>query len=425
MVNIFRTGIHYTIFIKIIFLSFISPQAQDTLSEEAVEIISETVVNITVERSVGADRFGSGVIISEDGYILTSLDLVNFPDVERIIIATYVAVDKPPEDTYQAEVLFPSPTRLGQFDTEEIMNLAVLRVNADLSGSLINRAELNLNRIVEWSDTLENTDRVYLFAYTQSLGAGNITADSGIISADLGEELEFRSDTIFGEGSTGGIIINARGDMIGIATDVTDESDIASLTRFLPLKYICQEETAVCDLLPDGPPPVRTTTRAVVCIGINDILNLRSEPSRSGEVLSQLTFGTHVAVLGPSTPSDGFTWLELQTSDGTQGWSAEVINNSRTLIPYTSEETGDDQYPIVIGGRAIVCVPPTTISVNLRRSPGGFSEKQLLRGSVVEIISGPVSQDGTNWWNVIDIAGDTGWVAEIDSGVAILIGLPQ
>ena len=306
------------------------------------------------------------------------------------------------------------------------MNLAVLRISSTIDGGLINRAELNLEYIVYWTQDLSNTDRVYIFAYTTLLGGGNITADGGIVSVTLGKELEFRGDTLFGEGASGGLIINELGEMVGLATSViTDENDTASLTRFLPLSYICTQEPDVCNLLSVGPPPVRTYTRAVVCIGINDVLNLRSSPSRSGEVIEQMQFGDHVAIIGQSTPNDGFSWLELQTSAGNQGWAAEVISNTRTLISYISNESGERNYPITIGNRAIVCVPPRNISVNLRRSPAGFSEKQLIMGTVVDVISGPVEQDDAKWWTVIDSQGDSGWVAEKDNAVAILIGLPD
>lgn len=413
---------------------------QETLPDDTIEEISRSVVRITVERSSSdLPIIGSGVVISDDGFILTALELVNYDDVEKITISTYTQVDLPPEEAYLAEVLFPSPMELGsiELDPEPCeeedcpeadlrLNLAVLRVSATLDGNLINRAELSLDRVVYWTEELTNTNRVYIFAYTEIIGNGNITADGGVVATDVGELREFRSDNIFDEGASGGLIINEFGEMVGIATSIIeDEGQIATLTRFLPLSYICQEEPDVCDLLPTGPPPVRTVTRAVVCIGINDILNLRDAPSRNGEVVERMTFGDHVAIIGTSTPNDGFSWIEIQTSDGNQGWAAEVINNARTLIPYTSEISGEREYPITIGNRAIVCVPPVSISVNLRRSPAGFSEKQLLMGSVVDVVSGPVQQDGALWWSVVDRDGDTGWVAEVDDGVAILIGLPD
>lgn len=429
-----------TLFFTTVFLT----SSQEQLSDDEIEQISSSVVRITVERGGDtAPEIGSGVIIREDGYILTALELVNHEDINKITIAQYTQVDKPPEDRFRAKVLFPPPFGLGSYTVYTIdenqvvtegdtLNLAVLRIETDLNEDIVNRADLGLNYMPFWTDDLTNTDRVYIFAYTESLGGGNITADGGVVATDLGAEREFRSDNIFGKGASGGLIINDFGQMVGIATSVIEviegQQAIASLTRFVPIGEICEDSEDVCDLLPDNTPPVRTAKRAVVCIGINDVLNLRDSPSRNGDILHELQFSEHVAIIGRvSTPNDGFSWQELQVLDGngTQGWAAEIINNTRTLIPYQSEGADQQFYDIEIAKRAIVCVPPRNISVNLRRSPGGFSEKQLLMGSLVDVVSGPVNQDGALWWNVVDSDGDRGWVAEVDNGVAILIGLPN
>lgn len=52
-------------------------------------------------------------------------------------------------------------------------------------------------------------------------------------------------------------------------------------------------------------------------------VNLRSEPSTSGEVVSVLAPDTVVTITGAAQDADGYTWWPVATGDGSEGWLVE------------------------------------------------------------------------------------------------------
>lgn len=57
---------------------------------------------------------------------------------------------------------------------------------------------------------------------------------------------------------------------------------------------------------------------------VNDSdVNLRSEPSTSGDVVTTLSEGDVVTVLGDSQEAEGFVWVPVRLEDGTEGWVVE------------------------------------------------------------------------------------------------------
>lgn len=52
----------------------------------------------------------------------------------------------------------------------------------------------------------------------------------------------------------------------------------------------------------------------------DDGVNVRSEPSTSGDVVTALAAGETVTITGDSQDGDGYTWWPIETSDGSTGW---------------------------------------------------------------------------------------------------------
>lgn len=52
----------------------------------------------------------------------------------------------------------------------------------------------------------------------------------------------------------------------------------------------------------------------------DDSVNVRSQPSTSGNVILALNKGQTVMIIGPSTDADGHTWWPIKTADGQEGW---------------------------------------------------------------------------------------------------------
>ncbi len=65
-------------------------------------------------------------------------------------------------------------------------------------------------------------------------------------------------------------------------------------------------------------------TSETVQATVNDTgVNLRSEASTSGEIVTTLSEGAVVTILGESQEADGFVWWPVELEDGRQGWVVE------------------------------------------------------------------------------------------------------
>jgi WD40 repeat protein len=75
-----------------------------------------------------------------------------------------------------------------------------------------------------------------------------------------------------------------------------------------------------------GQPAVIHTTKG-------DTLNVRSNPGRKASLVAKLPNGTQVMIIDGPQEADGFTWWEIRTSDGIEGWAVEHAEDEQTLFP--------------------------------------------------------------------------------------------
>lgn len=190
-------------------------------SDTAVSVASSvkpSIVGISVEYSVSsifnrgsttAKAEGSGVIISQDGYILTNNHVVNsgssssssYYEIEK---ANKVTVKLYNDDTkYEAKII----------GTDKQTDLAVIKIDKnDLKAA-----------------TLGNSDVVqvgeFCMAVGNALGLGD-TVTSGIVSAvnrevtdsDRNTYTAIQTDAAINSGNSGGALVNSKGEVIGINT---------------------------------------------------------------------------------------------------------------------------------------------------------------------------------------------------------------
>ena len=62
---------------------------------------------------------------------------------------------------------------------------------------------------------------------------------------------------------------------------------------------------------------------AVIVTQEGDGLNLRPDPSTTGEPVTQLAAGEQLTVIGGPQEGENYVWWEVVTSDGTSGWVAQ------------------------------------------------------------------------------------------------------
>ena len=194
-----RTKINYLLVISItIFLSwaFFSKNENKFVSATNNSIESVvTVYNYGTNRSYANNSIGSGVIFSEDGYIVTNTHIISGNKLIKVKLHTGE-----------------------EFDA----NLIGADVNADIAVLKINSNSLLKPINVSNSDDLKIGDKVLAIGNPYGIG---ISVSSGIISAtgrDYGNPyLELiQTDAAINPGNSGGALINENGNLIGINTKI-------------------------------------------------------------------------------------------------------------------------------------------------------------------------------------------------------------
>jgi Do/DeqQ family serine protease len=144
---------------------------------------------------------GSGVIVSSDGYVLTNNHVIGDARAEVSVILA----DK---RELSAKVI----------GTDETTDLAVLKIKA---GNL---------PTIPWGDSSRLRVAEWVLAIGNPFGVFNQTVTLGIVSATgrnvegLGYEDFIQTDAAINRGNSGGALINARGELVGINTAIYSET---------------------------------------------------------------------------------------------------------------------------------------------------------------------------------------------------------
>ncbi len=160
------------------------------------------------ERPLG---FGSGVIISEDGYIVTNNHVIDQADKIEVVLD-----DK---RTFIAEVIGTDPTT----------DLALLKVS-EVDLPFVNFGASDDLKIGEWVLAVGNP-----FNLTSTATAGIVSAKARNINIirdknGLGIESFIQTDAAVNPGNSGGALVNLNGDLIGINTAI--QSQTGSFTGY-------------------------------------------------------------------------------------------------------------------------------------------------------------------------------------------------
>ena len=194
-----RTKINYLLVISItIFLSWAFFSKNENKFVSATNNSIESVVSVYSyggNRTYENNSIGSGVIFSEDGYIVTNTHIISGNKLIKVKLHTGE-----------------------EFDA----NLIGADVNADIAVLKINSNSVLEPINVSNSDDLKIGDKVLAIGNPYGIG---ISVSSGIISAtgrDYGNPyLELiQTDAAINPGNSGGALINENGNLIGINTKI-------------------------------------------------------------------------------------------------------------------------------------------------------------------------------------------------------------
>ena len=287
--------------------------------QQISSVVSPSVVAITTEQMSGSQTWfggyyvqsgaGSGVIISQDGYILTCAHVVDG--------ATSVKVQLQNGETYDATIVGSDATS----------DIAVLKIEATgLTPAVIGD-----------SDSLAVGEEV--IAVGNPLGTLGGTVTNGIISAlnrqvtvENTEMTLIQTNAAVSPGNSGGGLFNANGELIGIVNAKSDSTDAEGLGFAIPINTAVQVAQQLID---NGYVP--RPALGVVVITISDQQTaMQYNVSDYGVYIAQVNDGSGAAEAG------------LQPGDRIVSIGDVVVSSSSDLTGYLQNQNVGDTVTIQV-----------------------------------------------------------------------------
>jgi uncharacterized protein YgiM (DUF1202 family) len=145
-----------------------------------------------------------------------------------------------------------------------------------------------------------------------------------------------------------------------------------------------------------------------------DGLNMRDQPSSSGQLLLLLASNQRVTVVEGPTDAEGFRWWKVDDASGNVGWVAESDGETEWLSPRMGEAQPVDRAPRVADR---VQVTMSTGELSVRVTPGTDAQivTRVSLGQQFTVMGGPQEASGYTWYQIRSDDGTVeGWAAEGD-----------
>lgn len=142
---------------------------------------------------------GSGVIISEDGYIVTNNHVIANSDQLQVTLNN--------NKTYKAEIIGTDPNS----------DIALLKIDTDRKLPYLAFGDSDNTKVGEWVLAVGNP-----FDLTSTVTAGIVSAKARAL-ASLDQSF-IQTDAAVNPGNSGGALVNTNGDLIGINTAITSQT---------------------------------------------------------------------------------------------------------------------------------------------------------------------------------------------------------
>ncbi|WKD87050.1 Periplasmic pH-dependent serine endoprotease DegQ [Polaribacter huanghezhanensis] len=172
----------------------------------AIKTQSDPWAELFYGRGSGARKYeqvgtGSGVIISEDGYIVTNNHVIDG--------ASDLEVTLNNQKKYKAKLIGT--------DTEN--DIALLKINADIKLPYIPFANSDALKIGEWVLAVGNP-----YNLTSTVTAGIVSAKGRDLKGNTNVDSFIQTDAAVNPGNSGGALVNTRGELVGINTAITSKT---------------------------------------------------------------------------------------------------------------------------------------------------------------------------------------------------------
>ena len=396
---------------------------------------SESLVMIGWVGGGGYYYLGSGSIVDgSEGLILTNWHVVsdewgNLMDQgwEAEIHLT-MDPDQPPRAVYRARIL----PEASDFDAD----LAILRITSLAADASPIQTPLNLPSIpLGNSDQVRRGDRVLLLGFPD-YAEGTLSWTEDVVATHTSQWLKSGAEASYG--ASGGMMLNDRGELIGVITALESIGVEGELTLARPINVATRliDWARGMQASPPQPivPPVQEPTGETMVVLAAPTLNLRDAPSLSSRVIGDIPMGTVVDVLGyPEWDGERMWYFVEVPYSGERGWASGVYLASEevawTPILFTSNRAGSlDVYSIYADGTGLTRITsapgdegdaswsPDGSSIVFTYALNGNSDLYTMDaygGSWTRLMSGPAndvhpvwSPDGTRIAFVSDRDGD-------------------
>ncbi len=144
---------------------------------------------------------------------------------------------------------------------------------------------------------------------------------------------------------------------------------------------------------------------AALAVNADDV-NFRAAAGLDADIIATLSSGAVATVVSGAESVDGYSWYQV-TVDGTTGYiAADYLGDASTVDAVSLSA-------LVSWFAAGSTVTVAADGLNLRAIAGldGAVLDTLAAGETATVSGDPVSADGYTWYQVVDAAGASGWVA--------------
>ncbi len=186
-----------------------------TADQVARSVLQIWVSGVDLDTDEKKTWTGSGTVISADGQVLTNAHVAARPGyrVDKIEVAVAESWDQEAVVTYTANLV----------QADQALDLAIIQLAGSLSGAEYVPGTIPAIRIAE--SEVHLNDPLVIFGYP-GRGGDTITVVNGYVSGSrgdsvLGQGAWIKTDAPISGGNSGGLAVNAAGEMVGVPTKVT------------------------------------------------------------------------------------------------------------------------------------------------------------------------------------------------------------
>lgn len=333
-----------------------SADGDGTSAVEVVAAISPTVVSITTEKmevsqfwfgTQIASGAGSGVIISEDGYILTCAHVISGAD--NILVTTSDGTEYP-------------ATVVGSYEDGDI---AVLKIEAEgLQAAVLGDSDTvqtgeTVYAVGNPGGTLSGTVTDGIISATNRTISVTIESESGNstypISTERTISLEvLQTSAAVSPGNSGGGLFNSRGELIGIVNAKSSGESQEGLGFAIPINTAQEIATA---LINDGvyidPDAADSGNSAVLNIVVAEVSPAMSQATGQ-------TAGVYVQEVTAGGASDGL----LEAGDRIISMNGTVVNTTEDLSALLAECAPGDTASLTVDRDGQMVTVDVTLAEN-------------------------------------------------------------